>query len=122
VDLQRVALELAAGEGFDAQGAGVALEGSRAVDGQRDRQDDHKAGRGQAARALGHTRHVPQRSQLDEGAYAHTCSSKNEQVGCCLRTPALKHWTIVYERWLTAFRLQITLECISCSAMVWTRR
>ena len=42
-NLQGVALELAAGQGLHADGAGVVLERGRAVDGQSHGQDNHQA-------------------------------------------------------------------------------
>lgn len=77
-DLQGVALELAAREGLDAEGALFVLEGGRAVDGERHSQDDHQAGAGQAARALCHSiAQVPEGAQLDEGA----CARKGSSLG-----------------------------------------
>lgn len=68
--LQGVLRELAPGEGLHAERIAVALERGRAVDGQRDGQDDHEAGTRQAAAPLRHAGHVPQRAELDEGACA----------------------------------------------------
>ena len=66
--LQGVLAELAAREGLHAERVGLALEGGRAVDGERHGQNHNQAGRGEAAGALRDARHVAQRAELDEGA------------------------------------------------------
>ena len=91
-DLEGVLRELAPGEGLYAERVAVALERSRAVDGEADRQDDDQAGARQAARALRHARHVPQRAELDEGACsggssAHPALRQTHQVAMQCSAP-----------------------------------